>query len=425
MAVTLEQTPRLELDASAKPERDRQLPVAGIALVVEAVGVALIVDHGGSAVWRTVRLLIVVVIAFLALALESRRGRWVRGTSLCVAGFLGLTTGIGIGLVHLAKGDADVTSITAVVVLGGGLVVLLAGVRALWRATPGWWRLLSLPVAFLLFEFVLIPLSMAIYATNLPPTALGTKTPENWGLSYENANFWTSDHVRLSAWYVPSRNGAALVVMHGSGSNKESVLPQASVLARQGYGVLMVDARGHGQSGGYGMDFGWWGDRDTSAAVSWLEARPDVRGGAIGVLGMSMGGEEAIGAAASDHRIRAVVTEGALWRGSMDDSWLPQTLLGFVDRGTLAVQTQVANLLTSAPEPNGLRESLVAIAPRRVLLIAGQPELRGDRSYRNASPSNVQLWELPDTPHTEGLTKHPQQWETRVVGFFNQTLLQP
>jgi uncharacterized protein len=45
------------------------------------------------------------------------------------------------------------------------------------------------------------------------------------------------------------------------------------VLARHGYGVLLFDARGHGRSEGRAMDFGWFGDLDVSAAVSFLVAR--------------------------------------------------------------------------------------------------------------------------------------------------------
>ena len=59
------------------------------------------------------------------------------------------------------------------------------------------------------------------------------------------------------------------------------------------------------------MDFGCWGNSDISAPVTWLQGRVDVQGSRIAVVGESMGGEDAIGAAA-DPRIRAVVAEGAL-----------------------------------------------------------------------------------------------------------------
>ena len=69
------------------------------------------------------------------------------------------------------------------------------------------------------------------------------------------------------------------------------------------------------------MELGWYGDQDVSGAVSFVAAQPDVTT-AIGVIGLSMGGEEAIGAAATDDRIDAVVAEGATDRVSGDLDWL-------------------------------------------------------------------------------------------------------
>ena len=105
----------------------------------------------------------------------------------------------------------------------------------------------------------------------------------------------------------------------------------------------------------------------------------------------------------------------------MDTSWLPHDFQGYIGRGMRAVETGVSSLLSSAPQPASLSSALVATAPP-VLLIAGKPEIKGDRTYRDASPSNVTLCELPDTPHIGGLSKHPIEWTIRVTGFLDQVL---
>lgn len=157
---------------------------------------------------------------------------------------------------------------------------------------------------------------------HVPRTGVGTTTPADRGLPYRDVEFRTGDGVRLSGWYVPSRAGAAVVLVHGAGSTRSSVLDHAVVLGRAGYGVLLFDARGHGRSGGRAMDFGWYGDADIAAAVTFLQAEPDVDDERIAAVGMSMGGEEAIGAAAGDARIKAVVAEGATNRSAGDKAWL-------------------------------------------------------------------------------------------------------
>lgn len=45
----------------------------------------------------------------------------------------------------------------------------------------------------------------------------------------------TTDGVELVAWYTPSRNGAAVIVLPGSGGAKGSTVEHAAVLARHGY----------------------------------------------------------------------------------------------------------------------------------------------------------------------------------------------
>jgi uncharacterized protein len=331
--------------------------------------------------------------------------------------------GAAIGVVRLVKEDVGATSLLFLVVLAGGLALLGALVVHWWRATPGWWRLLGIPAAFLLLQFVLLPVTTAVYATHPPAFPAGSATPADHGLSASDVDLTTSDGVRLAAWYLPTHNGAAVVLMHGSGSTRSSLLDHAAVLARHGYGVLAVDARGHGDSGGTAMELGWHGDQDVGAAVTWLAHRPEVGPQRIGAVGLSMGGEEVIGAAASDPRIRAVVAEGALWRGAMDDGWLPTDLQGGIQRIELTVQTAVERLLSDAPQPVSLRRAVEAIAPRPVLLVAGAPEVVGDRYIRAAAPGSVELWELPDTPHTAGLATHPAQWSSRVTGFLDRALL--
>ena len=53
-------------------------------------------------------------------------------------------------------------------------------------------------------------------------------------MAYENVRLRTGDGVSLAGWYVPSVNRAAVVLLHGAGSTRSNVLPQAAVLAPPG-----------------------------------------------------------------------------------------------------------------------------------------------------------------------------------------------
>ena len=105
-----------------------------------------------------------------------------------------------------------------------------------------------------------------------------------------------------------------MALLHGSGSNRESVLDHLAVLAGAGYGVLAFDARGHGDSAGSGMDLGWHGEDDLGGALDHVATSRASTRGRLGAVGLSMGGEEAL-ALLGDPLLDAVVAEGATGRG--------------------------------------------------------------------------------------------------------------
>ena len=395
------------------------------ALVAGGTALAALAGLDGSAVWQVARVLVILAATAGAVWFTSRAGRVGRGVTALLLGIAGTAAGVGVGGAHVAKAGLDAAAVLAAIVLITGLFLLIWGAVALVRAIPGWWRLLAIPVALAVLQFVLLPLTGAVYATNVPPGPLGTGTPAQYGLSYQNVTFRTVDGVRLSAWYIPPRNGAAVVLLPGSGSTRTAVLGQAAVLARHGYGALLVDGRGHGLSGGHAMDFGWWGGRDLAAAVSFLARQPGVLTGKIAVLGESMGGEQALAAIGADSRIRAVVAEGAEGQQYADRGWRPLDFTGVIDRGVDWVQYTAAGLFSGAPRPMSIPDAIRAAAPRPVLIIAGgavASEPVAARWFQAASPATVQVWVVPHAGHTQGLATAPRAWPDHVIGFLDAAL---
>jgi uncharacterized protein len=403
--------------------------VLRVAALIEGLALATIVGLTGSLAWQAVRVVLIAGLTALAVWGLGAQQRAVRGAVALLLGLTGTVVGIGIGVMHVTHDTLDLTAVAGLVCLAIGLILLGVGSVALVRAMPGWWKLLTIPAALVLLLFVLYPMPNALYATNVPRPAVGTATPADRDLDFVDAEFVTADGVTLSGWYLPSSNGAAVVLLHGASSTRTAVLVHAAILAEHGYGVLLYDARGHGRSGGTAMDLGWYGDLDIAAALSYLESRPEVDPARLGAVGMSMGGEQVVGAAASDTRIRAVVGEGVTGRGFADKGWLPRHWRGWVQRGIDATLYGTADLLTNASPPISLRDAVAAAAPTPVLLIAGgatmgNAEEDADRWIQAGSPSTVDLWVVPATGHTAALRTQPEQWQATVLGFLDNELLE-
>lgn len=347
-----------------------------------------------------------------------------------VTGLVALAVGVGLGPRHHAAEGLGPGAVTGYLLLAGGLVASLwAAGRILGVIRRRWWA----PVVALLLvaaSLALWTIGQAVAASFPPRPALGERTPADLGLAYRDVTFPSSDGVTLAGWYVASRNGAAVALMHGAGSTRSAVLEHAGVLADHGYGVLLFDARGHGESAGRGMDFGWYGESDASGAVDFLADRPDVAPGRIGLVGLSMGGEQAIGAAGVDERVGAVVAEGATHRVAADKDYLDAYgVRGELQQRVDRVTYGLAGLLSDAPEPDPLRRSVSVAAarpdpPAFLLIAAGDvpDEALATDHVRAGSPAGVSTWTVDGAGHTEGLRTAPAAWEEHVVAFLDDAL---
>ena len=251
---------------------------------------------------------------------------------------------------------------------------------------------------------VVFPVAFAITATHRARTA--GCVPRTSAARIERVSFTTSDGLRLVGWYVPSRNRAAVIAFPG----RTGPVAHARMLARHGYGVLLFDRRGEGQSDGDFNAFGWGGDADLKAAMTFLAGRPDVDSARIGGLGLSVGGELMIETAAEDPRLHAVVSEGAGVR-SLAEHWDdPGPAAAQKPFSNLVVQTLALAVLSNQGPPPGLTDLVDDIAPRPLLLIRGldgQPQEALNRVYYAAAREPKTLWEVPGAGHTAALSAHP------------------
>jgi fermentation-respiration switch protein FrsA (DUF1100 family) len=311
---------------------------------------------------------------------------------------------------------------TGFLLLPVGLVLCCSAVVLLWRSRkPGRFRFvrrLGIAAAAVLAAYwLVVPVAVGILATHRPRADVA---PAELGRQHVEVTIRTSDGLDLAAWYVPSRNGAAVV----SYPTRQGKLQHARMLARHGYGVLLVDARGYDGSEGDPNLFGWEAAKDIDAAVAWLRARRDVENGRIGGIGFSVGGEAMIHAAATNPHLRAIVSEGAGVRSVREH--LLRGTRGLFSLPGSAVQTAAVAVMSGTAPPPSLTDLLPRITPRPVFLIyagrgGGGEELTPE--YFEAAAAPKVLWKIDEAGHTAGFQARPREYEDRVVGFFDGALL--
>ncbi|HEX5929555.1 MAG TPA: alpha/beta hydrolase [Solirubrobacterales bacterium] len=118
-----------------------------------------------------------------------------------------------------------------------------------------------------------------------------------------------------SAWLYPATGGAAaspvVVMAHGlSGTRRDGLGPFAERFAAAGIAALLFDHRGFGDSGGEPDLFAPRRQlEDWRAAIACARSLPGVDPGRLATFGSSMGGGNALAAAAGDPRVAAAVSQ--------------------------------------------------------------------------------------------------------------------
>jgi dipeptidyl aminopeptidase/acylaminoacyl peptidase len=248
-----------------------------------------------------------------------------------------------------------------------------------------------------------------------------------------------------------SRRLPAVLCMPGSPNRKEDLLQPLDLLPRwadQGFFLMSIDRPYHGERGG---DLAAairqkglarvWGEYvyDLMRAVDYLQTRPEVDGDRIGMLGLSMGGMEALLLAALDTRVQVAVSVGGqltweeVFRGP---AW--KLIFGGLDLGLQLQREGVSGqqawqrFQQAYPEMKLVDAQRLAplLAPRPLLLMTGRddPYVPPDAALRvfeasrpryqeEGQPDRLALWVDPDTGH--GFST---QMQSRALAWFGRWL---
>jgi hypothetical protein len=240
------------------------------------------------------------------------------------------------------------------------------------------------------------------------------------------------DGAILRAWSIRplQGNGDAVILLHGVADNRMGMLGYADMLLRHGYAVLLPDARRHGESGGELATYGIKEADDIRRWYDWLEQAERPR--CIDGLGNSMGAALLLESLPAAPGFCAVVVESpfANFREASYDrlaerlyagAWLGRTLLRpVVETGFLFARWKYGLDMEQVSPENAVAASHVP-----VLLIHGRKDINLPPRHsqmivahnRTRIPALV-LWEPARAVHTGAAAAEPEEYERRVIGWF-------
>jgi uncharacterized protein len=200
------------------------------------------------------------------------------------------------------------------------------------------------------------------------------------------------------------------------------------MMYRHGYGALLTSVRAHDRSGGETITFGMHEVNDMDAWYQYLISRDDIDPDRIGILGNSYGGMLAIQYAAQNEAIRAVVANSAF--SSLNDT-VSTSVTYFTDLPSFPFAPLI---VFWAERETGFKTEdidatkwIMQISPRPVFLMQGGADVvisveSGQRLY-DAAGEPKELWFDPELGHVRFDTERAEEYERRVVEFFDRYLL--
>ena len=266
-------------------------------------------------------------------------------------------------------------------------------------------------------------------------------TPEDYGLAADFVRVRSADDLRVAGWWLagdasgtPTRG--TVILAHGIGGNRGSMLPIAAFLVAAGYDVLVIDLRAHGDSEGTYPSPGYLEVAEITAAIEYARRRGSVP---VILLGHSYGGVAVLHTLGRGVDVTAAIADSAFVsffdmmegvRAGQSSRW---TRLGLrlVASRRLAGVTSLLTRIGGGPRIDARHGDLMPVLPRircPVLFITGD---RDSLALTATARSMAAAVAVPGTRVAELQAGHetyadaPSDYESAVLGFLDEVVGTP
>ncbi|WP_127470586.1 alpha/beta hydrolase [Thiomicrorhabdus aquaedulcis] len=141
----------------------------------------------------------------------------------------------------------------------------------------------------------------AIHLGFKAPRMANQQTPKEYGLAFKSIYVPSHQNTTLSCWWMQAHPSScvSVIILHGWGANKSTLLPLAKPFLDLGINVLLVDAHNHGDSQTRGTSTMPKFAEDLVSVTEWLKIHQPRQSQTLIVLGHSVGAAATLLAAAN------------------------------------------------------------------------------------------------------------------------------
>lgn len=237
------------------------------------------------------------------------------------------------------------------------------------------------------------------------------------------------DNVSISGWYVEAgeNDAPAVILVHGLNGCKRAsaVLLAAGMLNKAGFNILMIDLRDHGDSAIEDGRFAGGTEeyRDVLGAWDWLVDEKQIEPARIGLFGTSLGAASVLNAMAIEPRAAAVWEDSSFAEVQVAiEDFLAYNGLPtfFAPAGPLVGRVLSGDDLTALSPI----ESVSQLNGRPLFIVHGDADalMPVKHAYVLAEAANVEPWIAAGSEHVGAMFNYTEEYERRLVEFFNESL---
>jgi fermentation-respiration switch protein FrsA (DUF1100 family) len=249
-------------------------------------------------------------------------------------------------------------------------------------------------------------------------------------IPFDDVTIPSFDGTRLYGWWMKAGlRSSTIIVLHGVKKNRTDVLRAALALRRAGFNVLIFDGRGHGDSEGRYVTYGYYERRDVESAIDWLVKEKKINRKRVGLAGESMGAAIALQVAAHNPWIRAVWADSpfaSLRRITEEFAKRATRLPGAVLNPVLWTAIQVANYRGKFDVHSVDPSALAARITCPVYLVHGTADqlisTAHSESIHSALGGEKDIWFVEGARHARSVRHVKREYSERLTRFFRERL---